>query len=103
LKLLAFVESVARHAALNCEHCLENGQLVDGTRLAVVSRNESDGGDKKMNARINEATVSGLARNDEQTGEALQRAQYAMLNELPGVVFGFLTIAWIVTSLFSLV
>jgi hypothetical protein len=56
-----------------------------------------------MNARINEATISGLTRSDEQTSEATERAQYAMLNELPGLVFGFLTIAWIVTSLFSLV
>ncbi len=55
-----------------------------------------------MNARINEATIPGLVKSDE-AGEATNRARYAMLNELPGVVFGFLTLAWIVTSLFGLV
>ena len=55
-----------------------------------------------MNARTNEATISEFANNHEQTGEAMHRAQYAMLNELPGIVFGVLTIAWIVTSLFGL-
>jgi hypothetical protein len=55
-----------------------------------------------MNSQINEATIYGYIHNDEQTSEATHRAQYAMLNELPGVVFGFLTLAWIVTSLFSL-
>jgi hypothetical protein len=55
-----------------------------------------------MNARINEATISGLARNNEQTSEATNRARYAMLNELPGLLFGLMTIAWIATSLISL-
>jgi len=56
-----------------------------------------------MNARINEATFPGLLKNDERASEATNRVRYAMLNELPGVVFGFLTLAWIVTSLFGLV
>jgi hypothetical protein len=56
-----------------------------------------------MDARINEARIAGLGRIEEATaGEALHNAQYALLNELPGVVFGFLTLAWIVTSLFNL-
>jgi hypothetical protein len=57
----------------------------------------------QMNSQINEATISGYIQNDGQTSEATHLAQYAMLNELPGLVFGFLTIAWIVTSLFGLV
>ena len=56
-----------------------------------------------MNARSSEATINGYIRNEEQTSEGTHFAQYAMLNELPGVVFGFLTLAWIVTSLFGLV
>ena len=55
-----------------------------------------------MNARTNEATVYGFTANQE-TSEALNLAQYAMLNELPGVIFGFMTLAWIVTSLLGLV
>lgn len=55
-----------------------------------------------MNARFDEATIPGLV-NDEKASDATNRARYAMLNELPGVVFGFVTLAWIVTSLFGLV
>ncbi len=55
-----------------------------------------------MNAQANEATIRGYIRSDEQTSAATQRAQYAMLNELPGIVFGLLTLAWIVTSLVGL-
>jgi len=55
-----------------------------------------------MNARINEATLAEFTRNDEQTSAAINRARYAMLNELPGLVFGILTIAWIAASLISL-
>lgn len=56
-----------------------------------------------MNAHFNEATIPGLVRDEERTGEATYRARYAMLNELPGVVFGLLTLTWIVTSLLGLV
>lgn len=56
-----------------------------------------------MNAHTNEATINGYVGSDERTSDAINRAQYAMLNELPGIVFGFLTLAWIVTSLFGLV
>ncbi len=56
-----------------------------------------------MNAHFNEATIPGLLENEEHAGEATYRARYAILNELPGAVFGFLTLAWIVTSLFGLV
>ncbi|HLX37223.1 MAG TPA: hypothetical protein VKR29_05455 [Candidatus Binataceae bacterium] len=55
-----------------------------------------------MNARINEATLAEFTRNDEQTSAAINRPRYAMLNELPGLVFGILTIAWIAASLISL-
>ena len=51
-----------------------------------------------MNARMNEATISPWVNIEERATEATNRARYAMLNELPGVVFGFLTLAWIVTS-----
>jgi hypothetical protein len=75
----------------------------DGIALAQVTLSRLTEEITNMNARINEATISGLTRNDEQTSEAINQARYAMLNELPGLVFGFLTLAWIVTSLFSLV
>jgi hypothetical protein len=56
-----------------------------------------------MNAHTNEATLTGYIRNQENPSEGTHFAQYAMLNELPGVIFGFLTLAWIVTSLVSLI
>lgn len=56
-----------------------------------------------MNANYNEVIIPGLGSIDESTaGEGLHNAQYALLNELPGVVFGFLTLAWIITSLVTL-
>jgi len=56
-----------------------------------------------MNSRINEATIPGLSTNSETTSEAMNQARYAMLNELPGLIFGLMTLAWIATSLFGLV
>jgi len=55
-----------------------------------------------MNARINEFTMANLTSAHEQASDATNRARYAMLNELPGLVFGILTLAWIATSLISL-
>jgi hypothetical protein len=80
----------------------ETALFHDGTDLAQVTHIETDGGDNNMNAQANEATIRGYIRSDEQTSAATQRAQYAMLNELPGIVFGLLTLAWIVTSLVGL-
>jgi hypothetical protein len=56
-----------------------------------------------MNTQNTEATINGYIRTNEEPSEGTHFAQYAMLNELPGLVFGLLTIAWIVTSLASLV
>jgi hypothetical protein len=75
---------------------------LDGTALAQVTHIESTE-EMNMNAYNNEATINGYIRSDEQATEATHLAQYAMLNELPGLVFGLLTIAWIVTSLISLI
>ena len=56
-----------------------------------------------MNAQSNAATISGFTADETKTtSEAMHRAQYAVLNELPGIVFGILTLAWIVTSLVGL-
>jgi len=57
-----------------------------------------------MNATTNEARFEGFAVADNQAAstEAIRIAQYAWLNELPGVVFGLITLAYIVTSLISL-
>ncbi|MGO9454129.1 MAG: hypothetical protein ACLQDV_24230 [Candidatus Binataceae bacterium] len=37
-----------------------------------------------------------------ESSEATRIAQYSWLSEMPGLVFGVLTLAWIVTSLVAL-
>jgi hypothetical protein len=57
-----------------------------------------------MNATTNEARIEGFAAVERQAStDAIRFAQYAWLNELPGVVFGVITVAYIVTSLLHLV
>jgi hypothetical protein len=56
-----------------------------------------------MNATTNEARIQFAAvEQDAASTDATRLAQYAWLNELPGVVFGLLTVAYIVTSLLAL-
>ena len=57
-----------------------------------------------MNATTNEARLEGFAAAERQAAstDAVRFAQYAWLNELPGVVFGLITVAYIVTSLLAL-
>ncbi|MGO9452393.1 MAG: hypothetical protein ACLQDV_15340 [Candidatus Binataceae bacterium] len=57
-----------------------------------------------MNATTNEARLEGFAAVERQAAstDAIRLAQYAWLDELPGVVFGLITIAYIVTSLLAL-
>ncbi len=57
-----------------------------------------------MNATTNEARLEGFAAVEREAAstDAIRLAQYAWLNELPGVVFGLITVAYIVTSLLSL-
>jgi len=57
-----------------------------------------------MNVTTNEARLEGFAAVERQAStDAVRFAQYAWLNELPGVVFGVITVAYIVTSLLHLV
>ncbi|HVA76584.1 MAG TPA: hypothetical protein VNF27_01745 [Candidatus Binataceae bacterium] len=58
-----------------------------------------------MNATTtNEARLAGYADAAEAAAstDAVRLAQYSWLNELPGLVFGLLTLAYIVTSLLAL-
>ena len=40
---------------------------------------------------------------ERQASEALRFAQYFLLDEIPGLIFGLMTVAYIVTSLWSLI
>jgi hypothetical protein len=56
-----------------------------------------------MNATTNEARLQFAAVEQEAAStDAIRLAQYAWLNELPGVVFGLITVAYIVSSLIAL-
>jgi hypothetical protein len=57
-----------------------------------------------MSVNIKAATVPGIKRfaEDEQVSEATRFAQYALLDEIPGLILGLMTVAYIVSSLCSL-
>lgn len=57
-----------------------------------------------MNATINEARLAGVERlsRERETSEGARYAQNSLLSELPGVVLGFVTLFYIVTSLLAL-
>ena len=57
-----------------------------------------------MNASTTEARFAGIASIDETTevSAATRLAQYNMLNEIPGAIFGIITVAYIVGSLLAL-
>ena len=45
--------------------------------------------------------IKHLAEN-EQVSQATQFAQYTLLDEVPGLIFGLMTVAYIVSSLWAL-
>ena len=57
-----------------------------------------------MNATTNEAILAELRAvvDNESTSEATRAAQYGILNEAAGAIFGILTVVYIVSSLFAL-
>jgi hypothetical protein len=58
----------------------------------------------EMNATTSQARFAGIASINEAatTSDAKRLAQYSMLNELPGAIFGVITVAYIVGALLSL-
>ena len=56
-----------------------------------------------MNASTTEARFAGITSIEEApVSEEIRFAQYSMLNELPGAIFGVITVAYIVGSLLAL-
>jgi hypothetical protein len=56
-----------------------------------------------MNATTTEAKFAGIAINEaNEVSDATRLSQYNMLNEIPGALFGIITVAYIVGSLLSL-
>ena len=60
--------------------------------------------DLKMNATTNEATLSAITNiNHETEATAGTRlAQNSLLSELPGIVFGLITLGYVISSLVAL-
>ena len=56
-----------------------------------------------MNATTKEAGLTGLRNVTLESTEGIRFAQNALLSELPGAVFGLITIAYIASSLISLI
>ncbi len=56
-----------------------------------------------MNATINEARLAGITKSAKtESSEAIRYAQNSLLSELPGLVFGVITLGYIVSSLLAL-
>jgi len=57
-----------------------------------------------MNASTTEARLAGIAAINEavEISAATRLAQYNMLNEIPGAIFGIITVAYVVGSLLAL-
>jgi hypothetical protein len=57
-----------------------------------------------MDATIKRTTLQQLTiETERESGEAVRTAQYAWLNELPGLCFGLITLVYIAASLIALV
>lgn len=57
-----------------------------------------------MNATTNQARLAGIASIDQAAAisDAARLAQYNLLNEIPGAIFGMITVVYIVGSLLAL-
>ena len=56
-----------------------------------------------MDATIKRTTLQQLTiATERECGDAVRTAQYAWLNELPGLCFGLITLVYIAASLISL-
>lgn len=57
-----------------------------------------------MNASTTEARFAGIASINQaaEVSDATRLAQYNMLNEIPGALFGIITVAYLVGSLIAL-
>jgi hypothetical protein len=60
-------------------------------------------GGTKMNATVNEVRLAGLTNNNEASETTATRvAQNSLLSELPGIVFGLITLGYVISSLVAL-
>jgi hypothetical protein len=75
-----------------------------GTDVAVPLCKSLNTEDPKMNATTNEATLNAIVNTNEAVEATVgtRLAQNSLLSELPGIVFGLITLGYIVSSLVAL-
>jgi hypothetical protein len=82
-----------------------NRSFSNGTTLAdaVLRRNDAKG-DTQMSVNTKAPSILRIKRfaEERQVSEGMRFTQYFLLDEIPGLIFGLMTIAYIVTSLWSL-
>jgi hypothetical protein len=75
--------------------------MAHGLLIPVIDSNTEG---LKMNATTNEARLAGIvnANQEAEASAGTRLAQNSLLSELPGVVFGLITLGYIVSSLIAL-
>ena len=70
----------------------------------LVDRKDAKG-ETQMSVNTKAPTVAQIKqfREESQVSEAMRFTQSFLLDEIPGLVFGLMTVAYIVTSLWSLI
>jgi len=86
--------------------CAEKSSRSAESRLAslVLYASSIKPEGSEMTTNTNAATFANVQSLEQrpETSDATRMSQYSFLSEMPGLVFGALTLAWIVTSLMAL-
>src|SRR5271163_1673627 len=91
-------QRTARHR-VRSDHARIHRQLA---RRAGLTPKRSNGR-IKMNASTTTERLAGIGSVEQtEVSEGTRLAQYSMLNEIPGAIFGIITVAYIVGALLSL-
>jgi len=72
--------------------------------IQLVETKDTEG-ETEMSVNTKAPTIAQINQfgEERQASEALRFAQYFLLDEIPGLIFGLMTVAYIVTSLWSLI
>jgi len=76
-----------------------------GITFARLVETKDTEGETQMSVNTKASTIAQINQfgEERQASEALRFAQYFLLDEIPGLIFGLMTVAYIVTSLWSLI
>ena len=71
-------------------------------RLLLYPPHQMMSGGTKMNATTNEVRLAGLNNETTEATVGTRLAQNSLLSELPGIVFGLITLGYVISSLVGL-